>query len=174
MPKEQAAFGSVKPAFRSMALRELPKPDFVDLAAVALPPRATTDPVTWAEALFAAESWPVWMRLAFRLREVLVPLVGIGKGDPAVFKVQATAGDEALIRADEAHLDFRAAVGVDTDQALVRVTTVVKLNGWRGRLYFAPVKLVHPIMVQAMLRRAALRLAGSRGSGQRQGVPTCS
>lgn len=37
---------------------------------------------------------------------------------------------------------------------LVRVTTTVRLHGWRGRLYFAPVRLVHPIVVGAMIRGA--------------------
>jgi hypothetical protein len=39
---------------------------------------------------------------------------------------------------------------------------VVRLHGWRGRLYFAPVKLVHPSVVRGMLRRAAGILAERR------------
>lgn len=68
-------------------------------------------------------------------------------------------GEEALIVADERHLDFRVAVGVDSRANLLRVTTVVRLHGWRGKVYFAPVRLLHGPVVQAMLRRAIRRLA---------------
>lgn len=58
-------------------------------------------------------------------------------------------------------LDFRCGVGVDLDARLVRVTTVVRLKNRRGRLYFAPIRLVHPIMVMAMLHKTRRRLAGA-------------
>ena len=147
-----------RPAFRSLALRDIPVPDFVDLFAVPLPHSATTDPEAWAEAIFSADSSPAWVRFLFRLRDLLVGLIGVKQADQSVFDVRLVEGEEALISADERHLDFRAGVGVDKDLSLVRVTTVVKLHGWRGRLYFTPVKVLHPLIVQAMLRKAARRL----------------
>lgn len=56
--------------------------------------------------------------------------------------------------------DFADVCVVDAAAALVRVVTAVRLKGWRGRLYFGPVRLLHPVVVRAMLRRAARGLAG--------------
>lgn len=148
------------PAFRSLALDELPHPDHVDVIAVPLPPDAPTDPETWARTIFSTAAAPVWVRIAFGLRQVLVPLIGVRPGDPATaFAVRRVVGEEALLAESDRHLDFTCGVGVDARRGLVRVTTVVRLHGWRGRLYFAPVKLVHPSVVRGMLRRAARTLA---------------
>jgi hypothetical protein len=92
------------------------------------------------------------------LRQLLVPLIGVPRGGRDVFAVSRVQDGEALISVDDRHLDFRAGVGVDTEARLVRVTTVVRLEGWRGRVYFAPVGVVHPVVVQSMLRRACARL----------------
>lgn len=64
-------------------------------------------------------------------------------------------GDEAVIHTIDDHLTFRCAVGVDAEQRLVRVTTAVTFHNWRGRLYFIPVGVLHPIVVRSMLRRTA-------------------
>ena len=75
-----------------------------------------------------------------------------------VFAVRRVEGGEALMVASDRHLDFACGVEVDAGRRLVRVTTAVRLHGWRGRLSFAPVGLVHPVVVRSMLRRAARRL----------------
>jgi hypothetical protein len=147
------------PAFRSLALDEVPRPDHLDVIAVPLPPGASTDPALWARTIFSIDSTPVWVRLAFGVRQLLAPLIGIRRGEPGtVFAVRRVVGEEALMVAFDRHLDFACGVGVDADRRLVRVTTTVRLHGWRGRVYFAPVGLVHPVVVRAMLRRAARRL----------------
>lgn len=151
------------PAFRSLALGELPDPDHVDVVAMLLPAGATTDPETWARTLFSTAASPVWVRIAFGLRQLLVQLIGVRPGDPATaFAVRRVVGEEALLAASDRHLDFACGVGVDAGRRLVRVTTVVRLHGWRGRVYFAPVKLVHPAVVRGMLRRAARMLGPGR------------
>jgi hypothetical protein len=43
----------------------------------------------------------------------------------------------------------------------VVVSTVVQLHNARGRAYFALVRLVHPLVVRAMLDRAVGRLSRS-------------
>lgn len=147
------------PAFRSLALDEIPRPDHLDVIAIPLPAGATTDPATWARAIFARASTPFWVQLAFVLRQLLVPLIGVRPGSTGVlFRVRRVVGEEALLAASDRHLDFACGVGVDAERELVRVTTAVRLHGWRGRLYFAPVGVVHPVVVRAMLRRAADRL----------------
>ncbi|QBJ97738.1 DUF2867 domain-containing protein [Rhodococcus sp. ABRD24] len=149
------------PAFWSLALEDVPRPDFVDVVAAPIPPGATDDPRVWAETVFATSSGPVWIRFAFAVRQLLVPLIGVPRGGRDTFAVSRVQDGEALISVDDRHLDFRAGVAIDTETQLVRVTTVVQLKGWRGRAYFTPVSVVHPVVMQSMLRRASARLAPS-------------
>ena len=151
------------PAFRSLALDAIPRPDHVDVIAVALPPGSTTDPSEWTRMIFSVGSTPIWVRILFGLRQLLVPLIGVRPGDPeTAFAVRRVVGEEALVEASDRHHDFAAGIGVDAERRLVRLVTVVRLDGWRGRLYFAPVALVHPAVVRSMMRRAARRLAPGR------------
>jgi hypothetical protein len=148
-----------QPGFWSLALRDIPRPDFLDVVAVPLPAGTSEDAAVWAEELFAIASMPVWVRLAMGLRQAFVPLLGLRPAPRETFRVREVVGDEALIAADDAHLDFRCGVGVDHETRLVRVTTAVRLKGSRGRLYFAPVQLAHPVVVMSMLRSTRRRLA---------------
>ena len=146
------------PRFASLAFDDIPRPDHADVAVVPLPPRATTDPAEWARVIFDRGSIPVWVKALFVARQALVPVLGIPQGERGVFGVRKVVGEEALIAADDVHLDWRTGVGVDAAAGLVRLTTAVRLHGRRGRLYFAPVRLLHPPIVRAMLTRAAHRL----------------
>lgn len=141
----------------SLALRDW-SPDFADAAIVALPPGAPTDPALWARTIFGIRSMPGWIRVALGVRQALAPLIGVRRAPRDTFAVDEVVGDEALVSADDTHLDFRCGVAVDADARLVRVTTGVRLHNRRGRLYFAPVRLVHPVVVDQMLRRAARTL----------------
>lgn len=166
---------STAPAFHSLVLDEIAAPDYLDVIAVPLPPRASTDPAIWASELFTIASTPVWVRAAFVVRQALAPLIGVPRGDRATaFAVQRVVGEEALIVTPDRHLDFACAVGVDTERRLVRVVTAVRLHGWRGRVYFVPVRVAHPIVVESMLRRTAARLGRvgrARFSRRRFGDP---
>ena len=138
----------------SIALRDIPQPDYADALIAAVSPQAPIDPEVWARTLFSLDSMPRWVVAALLLRQVAVRLIGIPPAARDVFNVRERQGDEVLIVADDTHLDFRCAVAVDRRMRLVRVTTTVRLHGWRGRVYFAPVRLVHPLVVGAMIRRA--------------------
>jgi hypothetical protein len=138
----------------SIALRDIPCPDYADAIIAPLSAHAPLDPEVWARTLFSRGSMPAWVVGAMLLRQVVVRLVGIPPAARNVFDVRERQGDEALIASDDKHLDFRCAVSIDSGKRLVRVTTAVRLHGWRGRLYFAPVRLVHPIVVSAMIRGA--------------------
>jgi uncharacterized protein DUF2867 len=48
---------------------------------------------------------------------------------------------------------------VSAEPHLVHVTTAVTLKGWRGRVYFAPVRLLHDAVTRSMMTAAARRLA---------------
>ena len=159
------------PVFVSAAWRDIPRPDFIDVAAVVLPPGSATDPTRWAEEIFSLSAAPLPVKLMMSVRQVVAPLLGIPTGSQSVFSVDEVNGEEALIAADDVHLDFRVGVGVDVVRGLVRVTTVVRLKGWRGRLYFLPVRLLHSVVVHALLRAAAERL--SVASGAADADPPC-
>ncbi|MCL2454440.1 MAG: DUF2867 domain-containing protein [Micrococcales bacterium] len=154
------------PAFWSLALQDIPDPDFADVHVFPLPPGAPEDPAWWAEAIFAIDAAPLPVRALMRTRQVLVRLIGLKPSPADTFDVDEALGDEVLIAADEEHLDFRCGIGVDREHRLLRVTTTVRLHGWRGRFYFAPVSLVHPtltrVMVNRVLRRAAWRTPSRR------------
>ncbi len=143
----------------SLALRDIPHPDFADAAIATLPAGSPTDPAVWAREAFSASGMPRWVAAALAVRQLLVPLLGIPRAPVDTFAIREQAGDEVLIAADDRHLDFRCAIAVDPAARLLRVTTTVRLHGWRGRLYFAPVRILHPVVVQAMIHRAGRRLA---------------
>jgi len=143
----------------SIAFRDIPVPDFADVVSVRLPSGAPVDPEIWARMMFSPASSPGWVGALFTLRERLVGLIGVNRGDAGMFTVADVQDCEALIAVDESHLDFRCGVAVDVAAAVVRVTTTVRLHGWRGRVYFTPVRLVHPAVAKALLNRTARRLA---------------
>lgn len=142
------------PTFTSLAFDEIPTPDYADSFIVVLPKGSPIDPAVWARAIFCITSMPFWVRVALGIRQLLVPLIGVPKASRNIFSVSRVSGEEALIAVNDRHLNFRCAVGIDVDHRLVRVTTTVALKGWRGRAYFWPVRLFHPLVVHAMLTRA--------------------
>ncbi len=160
MTREDEAAGA--PALRGLAFEGWTRFDYGDVMLASLPPRATTDPRVWAETLFSPATAPLWVKAAMGLRIVFAPLLGLEGAPRGVFDVDRVQGDEALIEYVDAHLTFRCGVGVDAATAVVRVTTVVRFNDWRGRVYFTPVSLLHPLVVISMLRRARRVLARAR------------
>ena len=143
----------------SLALRDIPRPDFADATIVPLEPTGSTDPAAWARRMFSPRDMPRWVLAALAIRQAIVPLFGIPRAHSDVFAIREIAEDEVLVAADDRHLDFRCAIAVDEPTRLLRVTTTVRLRGWRGRLYFLPVRLAHPIVVRSMIKAAARSFA---------------
>jgi hypothetical protein len=133
----------------------LPRVDFADAHAVVARPGMPADPQVWADAVFRDP--PGWVVALLGLREALVGMVGIARSGPSAFATVARTGDEVLLGTDERHLDFRASVLRERDRVVL--STVVTLHGARGRAYFAPVRVLHPVIVRAMLTRAVHRLS---------------
>lgn len=150
------------PSLHSLALEGVGRFDYGDVVLASKPPRTTDDPRVWAETVFSPETAPMWVKVAMGVRIALAPLIGLEGAPKGVFDVRRVVGDEALIEYADAHLTFRCGVGVDATASVVRVTTIVIFNDWRGRVYFTPVSLAHPLVVHAMLRRAR-RVLATRG-----------
>lgn len=138
------------------ALRRCPDPDVIDTQAVRLPPNAPTDPRGWVRQIFSPDSLPRWTLPLFAARQLAAPLVGARRESSmdAAFGVQQADDVSALVVNRDRHLDFWCVVAVDAERDLLSLTTVVKLHGWRGRLYWAPVGMLHASVTRGMLHRA--------------------
>jgi hypothetical protein len=139
-------------------LDEPTAPDWADVVLETLPVGEAEPfggPADWAYEIFRVASTPVAVQVLLAMRQLLVPLIGVSRRDAReTFVVVDVVGDEALIVARDRHLDFRCGVGVDVDARLLRVTTAVWFHGWRGRVYFVPVRLLHDPVTRSMMRRA--------------------
>jgi hypothetical protein len=135
----------------------LPRVDWSDAHAVEALRGMPHDPQAWADAVFRDP--PRWVLAALGLREALVGLVGIARGGRGAFDTVARADDEVLLGSDSNHLDFRASVRREPHRVVL--TTVVQVHNRRGRAYWTLVRPIHPIVVRAMLNRAARRLSGA-------------
>lgn len=140
--------------FTSLALQDIPDPDFADMAIAVLPAHATADPGAWARSLFSAPSLPRWLRMSLRLTRL-----GTAHRDQP-FDIRRVVDDEALVALDDRRVDFRAAVGIDEATALVRIVTAVRLKGRLGRLPVAPLRIAQLAVLHSMLRRSQRRLSG--------------
>lgn len=141
----------------SIAFADIPDPDFADAAIVAIPDSREpipADPKWWAERVFSISAAPRWVVALLALRQALVRLIGVNRASTSVFDVDRVEGREALIADDDTHLDFRAGVHVDPERRLLQVTTVVRLHGWRGRIYWLPVSLLHGPITRSMAKHA--------------------
>ena len=147
-----------EPQFSSLALDAIPEPDFADVHVVPLPSGASTDPRFWAARVFDIASTPVWVIALMGVRQAVVGLIGVRPGSQHAFDVARVVGEEALIDTDDRHLRFCCGVAVDAERSLLRVTTTVKLKGWRGRVYFIPVSVLHGPVVRAMMTKAIRRV----------------
>lgn len=147
----------------SLALRAIPTPDFADAAIVAIPPSKaglTDDPRWWAEQVFSIRAAPKWVVALLGLRQMLVGLIGVRRADRSVFDVTTVEGSEALIFTKDNHLDFAAGVKIDLDHRFLTITTAVRFNNRRGRLYFIPVSVLHGPVTRSMANRAVQRALG--------------
>ncbi|MER5541071.1 DUF2867 domain-containing protein [Streptomyces sp. NPDC002586] len=136
----------------------VPRVDYSDAFAVRLPPDAGTDAGEWADRFFADP--PSWIRRMLALRDALVGMFGLKTNDleaAVPFPELTRTEREVVYGVDDRHLDFRASVHVARSGEDVRlsVATVVHQHSLFGRLYFLPVRVVHPLIIRSMLRRVA-------------------
>ena len=141
----------------SVAYQVMPWPDWAATTTVTVTDGSARDAAGWAEAIFAVQSVPLWVRTLFGAREVVARLLRIPPGRPGMLAVREVRDGEALIDTDDQHLRFVA--GVRADDRLLHVTTAVQLKGWRGQLYFLPVRFLHDQITRSMMAAAARRSA---------------
>lgn len=131
------------------------------------------DPLS--QFLRVAEATPAWIDGAMKLRNRLVSLIGIKNlgglseinrsKSPSAYKVGERVGiftvismseTEVLLGDSDKHLDVVVSVHRrqlnQIDQAVVTVTTVVKVHNWLGRVYMVPVRPAHRLIAQVMVR----------------------
>jgi len=140
----------------SVAFETVPHPDWASTTTVAIPPDLTRDPRVWARTIFDVGTVPSWVKALFVAREVAARVLRLPPGDPQMLAVDRVVGNEALIDTDDVHLHFAATVWAEP--GLVHVTTAVAFKGWRGRLYFAPVRFLHDPVTRSLINSAVRKL----------------
>ncbi|MCT1557306.1 DUF2867 domain-containing protein [Helcobacillus massiliensis] len=155
--------------YNSLALRDIPLPDYCDV--VIIPTRGVreTDPRVWAEAIFSRENATLASRGAKALRNEAIRLFDLVPPPERTRDVIEVVGDEALIVDDTPSLAVRIGVAVEPGGHLLRITTAVKYRNLRGRLTWAPRRVMHAAAVHTLARRApvTMRTREVRASGQR-------
>lgn len=162
MAEPTASVADQPAVLHSAALSGCPDPDFADVQLFRLPADAPTDPADWARRIFQPRNVPLWVKALMAVRQAMVLLIGVRPAGRDVFTVDAVNGPEALIVERDRHLDFWLGVAVDPHRGLLQATTCVTLHGWRGRLYFLPVRLLHPVVFRSMIAAAIRRIGVSQ------------
>ena len=145
---------TVPPPATSIALRDIPVPDYCDVVIVPTRGVAETDPRVWAEAIFSHENTPLSRRGLRALRDEAVRLFDMVPPPAKEYVTDEVRGSEALIADDDENLRIRIGVALLPGGELLQVTTAVKFLSVRGRLAFAPRRLLHAAAVNTLARRA--------------------
>lgn len=158
MSEERAELGTggtpIAGAAGSLALRDIPIPDYCDVVIVPTGGVEESDPRVWAEAIFAHENSPLTSRGLRALRDEAVRLFDMVPPPQKEFVADEVVGSEALIVDDDEKLTVRIGVALLPGGELLQVTTAVKYRSVRGRLAFAPRRLMHAAAVNTLARRA--------------------
>jgi hypothetical protein len=76
------------------------------------------------------------------------------------FAVRRVEGDEALVAVDARRVDLRVGVGVDEENALVRVVTALRFKGAGAQIWSLPLRAALPFLVRGMIARSRRDLSG--------------
>lgn len=145
-------------AAASLALRDIPIPDYCDVVIVPTQGVEETDPRAWAEAIFAHENTPLSSRGLRALRDEAVRLFDLVPPPPKHYTVDDVVEGEALIADDTPDLRVRIGVAILPGGELLQVTTAVQYRSVRGRIAFGPRRLMHAAAVNTLARRAPTTL----------------
>ena len=145
-------------AASSLALRDIPIPDYCDVVIVPTRGVAEPDPRVWAEAIFSHENTPLRKRGMLAVRDEAIRLLDMVPPPVKEYVADEVVGGEALIRDDDEKLSVRIGVALLPGGQLLQVTTAVKYRSVRGRIAFAPRRLMHASAVNTLARRAPTTL----------------
>lgn len=157
----------------SLALRDIPVPDYCDVVIVPTGGVDEPDPRVWAEAIFSHENTPLSQRGLRALRDEAVRLFDMVPPPAKEYVTDEVIGSEALIADDDENLRMRIGVALLPGGQLLQITTAVKFLSVRGRIAFAPRRLLHAAAVNTLARRAPTtvrRRAVRRGSAPRRSI----
>lgn len=157
-PASDPAGGAAVGASGSLALRDIPIPDYCDVVIVPTAGVEEPDPRIWADAIFSHENTPLSARGLRALRDEAVRLFDMVPPPEKEFVADEVVGAEALIVDDDDKLRVRIGVALLPGGDLLQVTTAVKYRSVRGRLAFAPRRLMHAAAVNTLARRAPTTL----------------
>ena len=178
MSEERAELGTggtpIAGAAGSLALRDIPIPDYCDVVVVPTGGVEEPDPRVWAEAIFAHENSPLTSRGLRALRDEAVRLFDMVPPPQKEFVADEVVGSEALIVDDDEKLAVRIGVALLPGGELLQVTTAVKYKTVRGRLAFAPRRLMHAAAVNTLARRAPTTIRRRALSGDRRAASLTS
>jgi len=155
----------------SLIAQALPLADYEDTYAAEFASSRHISPVDAARAFF--RSFPVWVIVLLRVRNVIVALFGLKRGDGSIvedhlgsftgergqsvvgFEVFDSRPGELLMGADDRHLDFRLSFFLESNGRTFSISTAttVKFNRLLGRAYFLVVKPFHRTIMPIILRR---------------------
>ena len=161
---------AAEPPAGSQASLRLPGAYFHDCYQIAAPDAEASALESY---LHVVRQTPGWVNRLMAMRNRLVGLVGLknlghlgafGAGKQAsdyrvgdrvgIFSLLYLSPDEVLLGDSDKHLDVVLSV-CKVPQGTVRVTTVVHVHNWLGRLYMLPVTPLHKLIVRTMLKRTA-------------------
>jgi uncharacterized protein DUF2867 len=152
----------------SLVARAFERVDYSDAFEIAIPKHAPQDVDAFTRKFITAR--PGWINGLMGARDAAMGLFGFKTAMPkdedlpprfepgaklGLFEVFDRADDEVLLGADDRHLNFRLSILLRrAEETFACITTIVHFNNGFGRVYFAPVKPFHKVIVRAMLRRA--------------------
>ena len=130
-----------------------------DAYATDLLPGDSISPVEWAHSIFTIESMPWLVRKLMSLRDKLVRPFGLKTTDAIEsppytgFPIILESSEEIILGLDDKHLSFRVSIWIKNDRVII--TTIVKTHNWLGRCYWAIVRILHPYIVRACLKKVS-------------------
>lgn len=152
------ATGASQERYTSLALRDIPLPDYCDVVIVPTKGVDEPDPRVWAEAIFSHENATLTSRGARAVRDEAIRLFDLVPPPERERYVSEVVGSEALIIDDTPSLMIRIGVAVEPGGDLVRITTAVKYRTIRGRLTFGPRRMMHASAIHTLAKRAPATL----------------
>jgi hypothetical protein len=148
---------TVAPPHSSGILRSLPGHHYVDAFQVRISSEVRPNMRSVVEA-FLVSLRPWWLKIPEPGEAAHVKIEpGSALGG---WEVHEMSPSEIIVGLDRSYIDLRISlfVGRIDEQFTVTATTVARYNNWRGRLYFAPVRFGHQIVLADTMRRLAFIL----------------